>query len=89
MRASLPGLPKKCKAVANALAKEVGLKVSGPSAPTSKRGLSGDVIKKLKDFFLQDGIAWKALEKKDRVIICERKEREKSRPPNKRDIMLL
>ena len=39
VHASLPGSPRKRKAVVNALATEVGLKVSGPSTPMGKRGL--------------------------------------------------
>jgi len=43
-------LERKRKAVVNALATEVGLKVSGPFAPTGKRGLSYDVIKEVPRF---------------------------------------
>eukprot|EP00795_Rhopilema_esculentum_P011015 gene11015-19858_t len=69
VRTSLPKSPKKRKAVAAALAKEIGINVVKAKKRAAQIGLNEDTKSKIIDFYLRDDISWQAPGKKDHVII--------------------
>jgi len=70
VRSSLPCSPRKRKAVAAALAKEVGLKGQLPNLKcTGNQCLDEETQGKVVDFYLRDDISWQAPGRKDHVII--------------------
>ena len=69
VRTSLPNSPRKRKAVATALAKEIGINVVKAKKRAVHTGLDEDTKDKIIDFYLRDDITWQAPGRKDCVII--------------------
>ena len=72
VRTSLPRSPRKRKAVAKALAREIGVSFAKQKKVTKQTGLDEDTKNKICSFYLRDDISWQAPGRKDRVIIRER-----------------
>ena len=76
VRSSLPKSPKKQWCVVSKLAESVGLKVVGPSTPSTPphahgSALSDDTKRLVHEFYQTSDISWQAPGCKDRVIIRE------------------
>ena len=77
---SLPKSPKKQWCVVSKLAESVGLKVMGPSTPSTPphdhgSALSNDTKRLVHEFYQNSDISWQAPGRKDRVIIRDQEDR--------------
>ena len=94
-RTSLPKSPRKQRCVVSKLAESVGLKVVGPSTPSTPphahgAALSDDTKRLVHEFYQNSDISWQAPGRKDRVIIRERtKEGEKVKRTEQVRFMLM
>ena len=65
---SLPNSPRKRKAVATAMAKEIGINVDNARKRAIKTGIDEETKNKIIDFYQNDDVSWQAPGRKDYVL---------------------
>ena len=68
VRASLPNSPRKRRAVATAMAKEIGISVGKARRGAVTTGIDEETKKKIIEFYQKDDVSWQAPGRKDYIV---------------------